>query len=78
MNTSAENYESSYQAAMETYFWPFRFLNGNVEIIPVTDTLQVNDYARYEMKGFREEHKKAECILQADKPLHRLHLRQPQ
>ncbi len=59
MNTSAENYESSYQAAMETYFWPFRFLNGNVEIIPVTDTLQVNDYARYEMKGFREEHKKA-------------------
>lgn len=59
MNTSADNYENSYKAAMESYFWPLHFLNGSVEIIPVADTLQVKDYSKYEMKGFSEEHKKA-------------------
>ena len=59
MNNTLAGYEKSYKEAMEEYFWPFRMLNGKVEIIPVCDTLQVNDYSRYEMKGFSEAHKKA-------------------
>ncbi len=59
MNNTLTGYEESYKEAMEEYFQPFRMLNGKVEIIPVCDTLQVNDYSRYEMKGFSEAHKKA-------------------
>ena len=59
MNCPPAHYESEYRAAMEEYFGPFRSLNGRVEIIPVCDTLQVDDYSRYEMRGFSEEHKKA-------------------
>lgn len=59
MSNTLTGYEESYKEAMEEYFQPFRMLNGKVEIIPVCDTLQVNDYSRYEMKGFSEAHKKA-------------------
>ena len=59
MNYPASGYESAYKAAMEAYFEPFHFLNGKIEITPVCDTLQVNDYSKYEMNSFSEEHKKS-------------------
>ncbi len=59
MNTSLEAYEQQSKAAMEAYFWPLRFLNGKVDIIPVCDTLQTDDYSRYDMQSFNEMHKKA-------------------
>ena len=59
MNAPADMYGNTYQAGVEAYFEPFHFLNGKVEIIPVCDTLQANDYSKYEMKSFSEEHKKA-------------------
>lgn len=59
MNTPIEAYEEQLKTAMEAYFWPFRFLNGKVKIIPICDTLQTDDYSRYEMKGFDEKHKRA-------------------
>ena len=51
-------YDSDYKAGIEAYFAPFHFLNGTTEIIPVCDTLQANDYSKYEMKCFDEDHKK--------------------
>lgn len=42
---------------MQEYFAPLRFLNGKVRIIPVADTLQVDDYASYRMAGFSAAHK---------------------
>ena len=59
MNAGKEYYEEAYRKRMEEYFAPFRFLNGSVEIVPVCDTLQVQDYSRFAMAGFSEEHKKA-------------------
>ena len=35
----------------------FSSLNGTVELYPACDTLQVQDYSRYSMAGFNEEHK---------------------
>ena len=59
MNTPLKGYDQMYKAKMDEYFGPFRFLNGNVRLIPVCDTLQVKDYSKYEMGSFSEEHKKA-------------------
>ena len=59
MNTSLNGYDQMYKAKMDEYFGLFRFLNGNVRLIPVCDTLQVKDYSKYEMGSFSEEHKKA-------------------
>lgn len=59
MNTSQAHYESAYAPAMQDYFSTFRLLNGRIEIVPVYDTLQVNDYSKYDMAGFDGEHKKA-------------------
>lgn len=36
----------------------FKTLNGNVEVLICCDTLQVNDYSKFNMAGFDEEHKK--------------------
>jgi len=35
----------------------FNFLNGEVEIYPSCNTLQVNDYSKYNMGMFNEEDK---------------------
>ena len=59
MNAPLGIYASAYQTKMEEYFEPFHFLNGKVEVIPVFDTLQVNDCSKYEMGSFSEEHKKS-------------------
>ena len=44
---------------MQEYFGPMALLKGKVRITPVYDTVQVDDYSKYEMAGFSEEHKKA-------------------
>ena len=59
MNVLEERYESGYKASMEAYFSFLSLLNGKTEIFPVCDTLQVNDYSKYDMGSFSEEHKKA-------------------
>ena len=59
MNAGAQYYDRAYKSRMQDYFAPFRFLGGDIRIHPVCDTLQVNDYSRYDMAGFSEEHKKA-------------------
>lgn len=57
MNMPDDGYESFYKAKMEERLGMLRMLNGKLEILPCTDTLQVNDYSRYNMAGFNEEHK---------------------
>ena len=59
MNVPEERYESGYKASMEAYFGFLSLLNGKTEIFPVCDTLQANDYSKYDMGSFSEEHKKA-------------------
>lgn len=59
MNVPADRYDKLYGQSMDTFFKPFGFLNGDIRIHPVCDTLQVSDYSKYEMAGFSEEHKKA-------------------
>ncbi len=58
MNASEEYYNQAYDAKMNEYFAPMRFLNGEIRFHPVCDTLQVEDYSKYEMAGFSEEHKR--------------------
>ncbi|WP_406040788.1 flavodoxin family protein [Succinimonas sp.] len=59
MNAPMQYYRQVYEGRMQEYFAPLRFLNGQVRIFPVCDTLQVRDYSKYDMAGFSEEHKKA-------------------
>lgn len=59
MNVGEEDYREEYQEKMEEYFEPMTFLNGSVRITPVCDTLQVEDYSKYEMAGFSEAHKRS-------------------
>ncbi len=58
MNNTLAGYMLQSKAAMKSYFGPFSLLKGKVEIIPVCDTLQVDDYSKYEMRSFSENHKK--------------------
>ncbi len=57
MNADFEGYESEYAEKMKEYFGPLFFLNGTTEIIPVCNTLQVDDYSKYEMRGMPGEAK---------------------
>ena len=59
MNAPMQFYKQAYERRFQEYFSPLRFLNGQVRLIPVCDTLQVKDYSKYDMAGFSEEHKKA-------------------
>lgn len=67
MNAPMKYYKHAYERRMQGYFAPMRFLNGQVRIFPVCDTLQVRDYSKYDMAGFSEEHKKA--VHDAEYPL---------
>lgn len=58
MNAPRDMYESWYKPKMEGMLHSFKILNGSFEIYPCCDTLQVNDYSKYNMAGFNEEHKK--------------------
>lgn len=58
MNVPADRYGEMYGKQMEHFFRPFNYLNGQVKIHPVCDTIQVSDYSKYDMSSFSEEHKK--------------------
>lgn len=57
MNATGEYYKKAYEKRMKEYFAPLHFLNGTVHILPVTDTMQVDNYANYRMAGFSAAHK---------------------
>ncbi|MBQ3621128.1 MAG: flavodoxin family protein [Methanosarcinaceae archaeon] len=59
MNAPVDIYHQYYEAKFNDQFRLFGFLNGKTEVLPSCDTLQVNDYSKYDMAGFNEEHKKA-------------------
>lgn len=58
MNATDAHYETLYQEKMESFRHVFNVMNGKVEILPITDTLQTGDYSRYNMASFDEQHKK--------------------
>lgn len=58
MNAPQEYYDFYYVDRMNLFFDPMRFLNGKTELIPVCDTMQVDDYSKYDMQGFDGDHKK--------------------
>lgn len=58
MNATDEHYETLYRDKMDGFRHVFNVMNGKVEILPITDTLQTNDYSRYNMASFNEAHKK--------------------
>lgn len=58
MNATKEIYEKVYRSTYESYANEFRFLNGEVSVYPIYNTLQVNDYSKFAMGGFSEAAKK--------------------
>ena len=58
MNAPRQYYDAWYQAKAKELAQSFSALNGKVEVLPCCDTLQVNDYSKFNMAGFSEEHKK--------------------
>ena len=58
MNANKTFYNLAYKKKAKEIAQSFRSLNGTVEVYPCFDTLQVNDYSRYYMGSFNEEHKK--------------------
>ncbi len=58
MNAPKAYYEQSYLGKVKELEGFFKALNGKVEVFAACDTLQVNDYSRFNMAGFDENHKK--------------------
>lgn len=58
MNATRDLYEKMYRDTFENYANEFRFLNSEVFVYPICNTLQVNDYSRFSMAGFSEADKK--------------------
>ncbi len=58
MNAPKAYFEQSYLGKAKEVEQIFYALNGNVEVYAACDTLQVNDYSKFNMAGFSEEHKK--------------------
>lgn len=58
MNTGKMFYKTMYQSKIKGELHALNTLNGKIEIYPCFDTLQVNDYSKYNMASFNEEHKK--------------------
>lgn len=57
MNVTMELYKKIYSHTFEGYADELRFLNGEVCLYPVCNTLQVNDDSKFSMGGFREQDK---------------------
>ena len=57
MNAPKEIYENM-RPNLEASAGIFKMLNGEVIVYPVCNTLQVDDYSKYNMKGFNEDFKK--------------------
>ena len=58
MNAPKGYYEQCYLGKAKEVEQIFRALNGNVEVYAACDTLQVNDYSKFNMAGFSEKRKK--------------------
>ncbi len=58
MNAPKVYFEQGYQGKAKEVEQIFRALNGIVEVYAACDTLQVNDYSKFNMAGFSEKHKK--------------------
>ena len=58
MNAPKAYYNLSYRKKAKEIAQSFQGLNGSVEVCACCDTLQVNDYSKFSMAGFNEEHKK--------------------
>lgn len=58
MNASKTIYNMMYKKSMTKQLQALKGLNGTMEILPCFDTLQVNDYSKYNMSSFNEDHKK--------------------
>ena len=58
MNVDSNYWNEHYEEKFISEFHPFRYLNGNIRIHPCFDTLQVENYERYEMKAWNEIHKR--------------------
>ena len=58
MNAPKDYYETMMKQYLESSAQIFHMLNGEVEIYPVFNTLQVNDYSKYSMAAFDEKNKK--------------------
>ena len=59
MNATKEFYEKYYQEQFETYANELQALHGEVCLYPACNTLQVNDYSKFDMSGFSEEEKRS-------------------
>ena len=58
MNAPRQYFDSQYQTKADEVAQIFKALNGEVEVYPCCDTLQVNDYSKFNMAGFDEGHKR--------------------
>lgn len=58
MNATKEFYDKMYKEKFENYANEFKSLNGNVVLYPCYNTLQVNDYSKFNMLSFSEYKKK--------------------
>lgn len=58
MNATKEFYDKLYKEKFEAYASEFKALNGEVCLYPAYNTLQVVDYAKFDMSRFSEEEKK--------------------
>jgi len=58
MNAPEDYYNQFMKPYLESSSQIFNMLNGEVEIYPVFNTLQVNDYSKYNMGAFNEDNKK--------------------
>ena len=58
MNATKEFYDNLYKKSFEGYAKELEMLNGEVCLYPCYDTLQVSDYAKFNMGGFDEAKKK--------------------
>ncbi len=59
MNAPKAYYRLAYRKKAKELERSFAALNGSVETYACCDTLQVDDYAKYDMASFDEAHKKA-------------------
>ena len=69
MNAPKTFYSLAYKKKEKEIAQSFKALNGAVEVYACCDTLQVNDYGKFNMAGFNEAHKKAHHEKQFPKDL---------
>lgn len=58
MNAPKAFYNLGYRRKAKEVAQSFKSLNGSVEVYACCDTLQVEDYSKYNMASFNEKHKK--------------------